>query len=311
METDNRGRVVITLDAASRGELTTNEINSLSCAIYTAGPDSIFGTADDEKVRAPVRWIASRAQIVMTADIRADRQYRIRLVSSRIRTPDGGRLDGEFFGTFPTGNGIAGGDFNAVSKRNTSATVARFYYGSDFLDAELSNNTGVANTVANFKRYADSLQAGRTYDNTIIHRSEPGFVIQGGGFFEPVGSALPSNVSTYAPINLELGLSNVQYTIAMARTSALNSATSQFFFNTVDNVALDTAGGGYAVFGILKSGRSRDLMNRIAGYSTVNLEPGAPPGTSAFTTVPKDDGGNFVTFTRVAILHRLVTLELT
>lgn len=98
-------------------------------------------------------------------------------------------------------------------------------------------------TVDNFLAYVNSA----FYTNTIFHRVVKGFVIQGGGFLADGTQKTP----TFAPIALEVGkgLSNVQWTIAMARTVDLNSATSQFFINTVDNVALDTSGGGYAVFG--------------------------------------------------------------
>ncbi len=98
-------------------------------------------------------------------------------------------------------------------------------------------------TVDNFLGYVNS----GFYDGTVFHRVIKGFVVQGGGFL-PDGAQRPA---TSGPIALEVGkgLSNVQWSVAMARTSVLDSATTQFFVNTVDNVALDTASGGYAVFG--------------------------------------------------------------
>lgn len=99
-------------------------------------------------------------------------------------------------------------------------------------------------TVANFLRYVD----GGLYDGTIFHRVVAGFVIQAGGM-DQYGTA----VETYAPIVNESdnGLSNSAYTVAMARTTAPDSATSQFFINLVDNTALDYSdtNAGYAVFG--------------------------------------------------------------
>jgi cyclophilin family peptidyl-prolyl cis-trans isomerase len=102
-------------------------------------------------------------------------------------------------------------------------------------------------TVDNFLAYVNS----GFFTDTIFHRVVKGFVIQGGGFLANGAQKTPS----FAPIQLEVGkgLSNTQWTLAMARTNDLNSATSQFFINTVDNVALDTSGGGYAVFGSVTS----------------------------------------------------------
>jgi cyclophilin family peptidyl-prolyl cis-trans isomerase len=123
--------------------------------------------------------------------------------------------------------------------------------------------TAAPGTTANFLEYVNS----GFYNGTVFHRharnnTASGFsswVLQGGGYAGPVTAAspFPTLKPTRAPIALEVGrgLSNVQYTVAMARTAALNSATSQFFINTVDNAFLDTSGGGYAVFGTVTAGR--------------------------------------------------------
>ena len=111
-------------------------------------------------------------------------------------------------------------------------------------------------TVDNFLAYVNA----GFYDGTVIHRVSPGFVIQGGGYVAPVTTDTPTAKPTSAPIALEVnkGLSNTQWTIAMARTSAPASATSQFFINLVDNSAtLDPSvlnGAGYAVFGAVTGG---------------------------------------------------------
>ncbi len=104
----------------------------------------------------------------------------------------------------------------------------------------------------NFLRYAD---AGK-YDGTVFHRVISTFMIQGGGF-EPSGTQR----DTYEPIKNEWenGLKNERGTIAMARTSNPDSATSQFFINVVDNAMLDvarpqTGGAAYAVFGKVVGG---------------------------------------------------------
>ena len=106
-------------------------------------------------------------------------------------------------------------------------------------------------TVNNFLAYVNS----GFYDGTVFHRVSPGFVVQAGGYAAPVAAVVPTPKATSAPITLEAnkGLSNTQWTLAMARASAADSATSQFFINLVDNSAvLDPSpvnGAGFAVFG--------------------------------------------------------------
>ena len=120
-------------------------------------------------------------------------------------------------------------------------------------------------TVENFLQY---VKAGH-YDGTIFHRVIAGFMIQGGGM-KPDLSEKP----TRAPIPLESrnGLSNMRGTVAMARTSAPNSATAQFFINTVDNPFLDQPnsrdGNGYAVFGKVVSGM--DVVDKIRAVPVQN-----------------------------------------
>lgn len=117
-------------------------------------------------------------------------------------------------------------------------------------------------TVDNFVKY---VKAG-FYDGTVIHRVEPGFVLQGGGF-----TANAEKAAGLPPIKLEStnGLKNLAGTIAMARTSVPDSATSQFFINLVDNPDLNyasTAQPGYAVFGKVVAGMS--VVNSIAAVTT-------------------------------------------
>lgn len=115
-------------------------------------------------------------------------------------------------------------------------------------------------TVANFVSY---VKKGH-YDGTIFHRVIPGFMAQGGGF-TPEMEQKPTD----APIKNEgqNGLTNVRGTIAMARTSVLDSATSQFFINVVDNAGLDYPNnGGYAVFGKVTKGM--DVVDAIVNAPT-------------------------------------------
>ncbi len=117
-------------------------------------------------------------------------------------------------------------------------------------------------TVANFLKYVND----GFYKNTVFHRVESNFVVQGGGVVRSNGS-LVEKPPTYSPIALESnnGLSNLNGTIAMARTVVANSATSQFYFNVKDNTELNYPGpdkvGGYAVFGKITAGL--DVLNAI------------------------------------------------
>lgn len=128
-------------------------------------------------------------------------------------------------------------------------------------------------TVANFYKYV----AAGFYANTLIHRVDRDFVVQGGGYRPGMVEKTP----LYAPIPLESNnnLSNLRGTIAMARRSDPNSATSQFFFNVVDNTSLDyqsAANPGYAVFGRIISGlNTLDAINIVPvyRYSSTDLQP--------------------------------------
>jgi peptidyl-prolyl cis-trans isomerase A (cyclophilin A) len=114
-------------------------------------------------------------------------------------------------------------------------------------------------SVDNFVQY---VKAGH-YDGTIFHRVIDGFMVQGGGMKVDM-----SEKPTRAPIPLEAGngLSNVRGAVAMARTGNPNSATSQFFINVVDNLRLDSYGGGYAVFGKVAEGM--DVVDKIRAVET-------------------------------------------
>jgi peptidyl-prolyl cis-trans isomerase A (cyclophilin A) len=161
--------------------------------------------------------------------------------------------------------------------------VVRFTTTLGSFDAELCQETSAAcpgvapDTVTNFLRYVDE---GRYPATSIIHRrgvppaSPP--VIQGGGIWvEPLENDEFNihGVNTFAPIPLELGagLSNLRGTIAMARQTLPNTATSQWFVNLVDNVDLDTAGGGYAVFGKVIAGL--DVVDAIGALEVENFAP--------------------------------------
>ena len=131
-------------------------------------------------------------------------------------------------------------------------------------------------TVENFLRYVDSGH----YENTLFHRVIDGFMIQGGGY-----SSGMKEKSTLAPIQNEaaLGSGNEAYTIAMARTSDVHSATAQFFINVAINHFLNHTnmtpqGFGYCVFGRVVEGKEvidaikKVKTGRHAGHQDVPLE---------------------------------------
>jgi len=143
-------------------------------------------------------------------------------------------------------------------------------------------------TAENFARYVDD----GFYDGTdgqgatIFHRVIDGFMIQGGGFTES-----GTQKSTHASIAIESnnGLSNLRGTVAMARTSDPNSATSQFFINHVDNDFLDYASAsnpGYAVFGEVIEGL--DVVDAIA---VVQTGAGDKPNSDVVMTSVSRVGG--------------------
>lgn len=119
-------------------------------------------------------------------------------------------------------------------------------------------------TVKNFLSYAKS----GYYNDTIFHRVIDGFMIQGGGF-----EASMQQKATENPIKNEAsnGLKNNKYTIAMARTSIPDSATSQFFINANNNDFLNYPGQdgwGYCVFGKVTDGK--DVVDKIQKVATGN-----------------------------------------
>jgi len=122
-------------------------------------------------------------------------------------------------------------------------------------------------TVANFLQYVDD----KHYNGLIFHRVIGNFMIQGGGFDKDM-----QQKPARAPIALESrsGLKNDTGTIAMARTSVPDSATAQFFINTVDNASLNFPnpdGNGYAVFGKVVKGM--ETVQKIAKVKTGRSGP--------------------------------------
>jgi cyclophilin family peptidyl-prolyl cis-trans isomerase len=132
-------------------------------------------------------------------------------------------------------------------------------------------------TVRNFLGYVKE----GFYDGLIFHRVIKDFMVQGGGMSESLEQKKPKFAIKNEATN---GLSNTRGTLAMARTSVVDSATSQFFINTVDNLFLNHKGKqpdsfGYCVFGQILTGM--DVVDKIRevktgnknGHSDVPVEP--------------------------------------
>ncbi len=156
------------------------------------------------------------------------------------------------------------------------STQVRLSTSSGDIVLELDEEKAPA-TVANFLEYVND----GFYNRTVFHRVINGFMIQGGGF-EPGMKQKP----TRDPISNEAdnGLKNDAYTIAMARTSDVHSATAQFFINVANNDFLNFSaptpqGFGYCVFGKVVEGQ--DVVDKIKGMET---------GSSGFhSDVPVED----------------------
>ncbi|HKW14262.1 MAG TPA: peptidylprolyl isomerase [Candidatus Krumholzibacteria bacterium] len=165
--------------------------------------------------------------------------------------------------------GLAG----AQNKKGNPVVVLETSKGN--IEVELNEGKAPV-TVKNFLDYVDS----HFYDGLIFHRVIDNFMIQGGGFTPDMAQK-----NGKAPIENEAGngLTNDKYTIAMARTSVVNSATSQFFINTKDNAFLNhkdntPQGFGYAVFGkVVKGQEIVDAIGKVKtgaknGFNDVPVE---------------------------------------
>ncbi len=143
-------------------------------------------------------------------------------------------------------------------------------------NAELYTSAAPINA-ANFLSYVNA----GSYSNSFIDRSVPGFVVQGGSYDIVSGSI--AAIPTSAPVVLEYNLPNALGTLAAARTSVLNSATSAWYINTVDNSTNlgPTNAGGYTVFGrILGTGMT--VVNAIASLPVYNVNSGQFPNLPVY-----------------------------
>lgn len=157
--------------------------------------------------------------------------------------------------------------------------VVRFRTNLGDIDVQLLPNAA-PKTVANFMNYMNK----GAYDNSIIHRLVPAFVLQGGGY--TTSNAKPVAITTDPAIKNEYFIQNTRGTIAMAKVSGdANSATSQWFFNLLNNTNLNNDNGGFTVFGRVNDAASLAIMDKIGGVSTYSP-------TAIKTTTNASDSGN-------------------
>jgi cyclophilin family peptidyl-prolyl cis-trans isomerase len=171
--------------------------------------------------------------------------------------------------------------------------------------------TQAPNTVANFLSYVNGASAAN-YDNSVFHRLESGFVLQGGGFkFNAGGTTTATKfppITASPPVANEPGIANTLGTIAMAKLNDPNSATDEFFFNLGDNsTTLDssTNAGGFTVFGQVMNG-GQEVINSIAA-NTTSFSGSGIPGAPPFPVSKTADTTNFPANITTADVARVTT----
>jgi peptidyl-prolyl cis-trans isomerase A (cyclophilin A) len=162
------------------------------------------------------------------------------------------------------------------------ASVVRFTTNVGTFDVNLSTSGGLETTVNNFLAYVTStayassiIHRSTTYDSSIIQ------IVQGGGYVLQ-GNTI-SVIPTAAPIPLQAGVANTRGTIAMARTSDPNSATSGWYFNVDDNPGLDF---NYAVFGNVIDTTDNPGMTVVDAIGSVPVYDAAVYLGAAFSELP-------------------------
>jgi cyclophilin family peptidyl-prolyl cis-trans isomerase len=312
---DNRGVAILTFSAP----INPSTINPADVQIFTGGPDGLLNTADDKSVGASPSLSADGKTLTVGAPLAAGDNYRVQLLTGPggVTGTNGKALVGN-----SGKNGAPGGNYDATTTAST--LTARFATVLGAINVKLGGN--VPKTIANFISYADE----GDWDGTFFQRSEHqppktnSFVIQGGGFnvsnTDQIGSVIQQ-----AALAHEQGASNLRGTIAMARGSDPNSATNQWFFNTKDNKGLNTAAGGYTVFGKIADSASLKVMDLInsdqnthypskkpTGVRVVNASNGDPNSPFAELPVRNYAGGaidpqsNLIVVTRVSMLDTVL-----
>lgn len=266
---DNRGEVVIRFSERTVG------VKGSAFQLYTAGADGKLFTADDKRESVGYSYSENKKQLTIRGKLPKDTPYRIKLDGkTRIKSEaNGSLLDGDFNGTLASGDGKAGGNFEAQFGRDTSTTpraVVRTSAGDMTLVMRGDKAPG---HVSNFFGYANK----GYYDNSIFTRSISGFISQGGSAKITGDGQQTSDVVAVpqlpSPTN-EFNISNTRGTVALAKLGGNpNSGTNSFFFNLTDNSAnLDAQNGGFTVFAQVADQASLASMDAIAAKGTINAD---------------------------------------
>lgn len=151
----------------------------------------------------------------------------------------------------------------------TEATIVQFKTSLGTFEVNLFDET-TPETVENFLKYVEA----ERYNNSVIHRMVPNFIVQGGGFFYP-GELPLRTIPSFGNVKNERKWSNRRGTIAMAKIDGLpDSASNQWFFNLQDNHAgtaqLDAQNGGFTVFGQI-SAQGLEILDEIGRLPRFNM----------------------------------------
>lgn len=297
---DNRGEILVQFTERATG------VKGAAFQVYTAGADGKLYTSDDQRESVGFTYSKGKKLLRIVANLAPNTPYRLKLDGkTRIRKEDDGSLlDGDFVaGNRASGDGVAGGNYEMQVKPDTSATKsAVIHFNAGDVVIQLRGDK-VPTTVNNFITYLDN----GSYDGTFIHRNGrtqsypyqlP--ILQGGS--EKLVNGTVTDIPTFSPIPLEAILPNDEGTLAMARQSDPDTATSGFFINVTDDPALDSTDpqgklNGYTVFAKITSGLS--LIQTIYNNPTGVL-------TSQYANVPTYNGG-LVTIRRAAVLGNVVS----
>ena len=200
--------------------------------------------------------------------------------------------------------------FSIFSSASIQATIVKFETNlpnGESFEVNLYDET-TPETVANFLEYLNS----GSYANSVFHRAEPNFVLQGGGFSYNANWPLDA-ITDNDPVINEPRYSNITGTIAMAKLSNnVNSATNQWFFNLGNNsLNLDRTNGGYTVFGEV-IGDGMAVINQIVAIQRYDF--GAQFQGGNFRSIPLDnftagstpDATNLVFVTDIIITDQAV-----
>lgn len=184
-----------------------------------------------------------------------------------------------------------------------SATTVQFQTVLGDFEVNLFDKT-TPKTVENFLAYVRA----NAYTNSIIHRSVPGFIVQGGGF--KYTGKLPVGIAQNPKVVNEPVYSNLRGTIAMAKLgSDANSATNQWFFNLANNAEnLDRQNGGFTVFGQV-TGNGMAIIDAMAALNRFNMGGVLDTiplrkytATDNINKVPVT-GDNFMLITNIVVLN--------